>query len=139
MVWLIGRTQTNGAADFATVHELQNRLRLTKWPQPTDSPSTSTDSKRDAKPGWQVSTEPSLPPVAQMKALSTPEFFNRLMQLMVSNPASTEEICDCLLKLLEVRGALKREAKRNATKIAESNFRELPTLPLRVSIGFLPS
>jgi hypothetical protein len=77
MVWLIGRTQTNGAADFATVHELQNRLRLTKWPQPTDSLSSSTD--------------PSLPPVAQMKALSTPEFFNRLMQLMVSNPASTED------------------------------------------------
>jgi len=91
MVWLIGRTQTNSAADFATVHELQNRLRLTKWPQPTDSLSTSTDSKREAKPGWQVSTEPSLPPVAQMKALSTPEFFNRLMQLMVSNPPSTED------------------------------------------------
>ena len=91
MVWLIGRTQTNGAADFATVHELQNRLRLTKWPQPTDSPSTSTDSKRDAQPGWQVSTEPGIPPVAQMKALSTLEFFNRLMQLMVSNPASTED------------------------------------------------
>ena len=91
MVWLIGRTQTNGAADFATVHELQNRLRLTKWPQPTDSPSTSTDSKRDAQSGWQVSTEPSIPPVAQMKALSTLEFFNRLMQLMVSNPASTED------------------------------------------------
>jgi len=91
MVWLIGRTQTNGAADFATVHELQNRLRLTKWPQPTDSLSTSTDSKREAKPGWQVSTEPSLPPVAQMKALSTPEFFNRLMQLMVSNPPTTED------------------------------------------------
>ena len=91
MVWLIGRTQTNGAADFATVHELQNRLRLTKWPQPTDSPSTSTDSKRDAQPSWQVSTEPGIPPVAQMKALSTLEFFNRLMQLMVSNPASTED------------------------------------------------
>ncbi len=91
MVWLIGRTQTNGAADFATVHELQNRLRLTKWPQPTDSPSTSTDSKRDAQSGWQVSTEPGIPPVAQMKALSTLEFFNRLMQLMVSNPPSTED------------------------------------------------
>jgi len=91
MVWLIGRTQTNGAADFATVHELQNRLRLTQWPQPPNSLSASTDSKRDAKPGWQVSPETSLPPVAQMNALSTPEFFNRLMKLMVSNPASPED------------------------------------------------
>ena len=36
------------------------------------------------------------------------------------NPASTEEICDCLLKSLEVRGALRRAAKReqtNKTKI----------------------
>jgi len=91
MVWLIGRTQTNGTADFATVHELQNRLRLSKWPQPPDSLSASTDSKRDAQAGWQVSTEPSLPPVAQMKALNTTEFFNRLMKLMVSNPPSPED------------------------------------------------
>ena len=91
MVWLIGRTQTNGAADFATVHELQNRLRLTKWPMPENPTSANTDSKRDAKPDWQVSLEPSLAPVAQMKALSTPEFFNRLMQLMVSHPASKED------------------------------------------------
>jgi hypothetical protein len=91
MVWLIGRTQTNGTADFVTVHELQNRLRLTKWPQPPDSLSASTDSKRDAQPSWQVSTEPSLTPVAQMKALNTTEFFNRLMKLMVSNPPSPED------------------------------------------------
>jgi len=91
MVWLIGRTQTNGTADFATVHELQNRLRLTKWLQPPDSLSASTDSKRDAQPSWQVSTEPSLTPVAQMKALNTTEFFNRLMKLMVSNPPSPED------------------------------------------------
>jgi hypothetical protein len=91
MVWLIGRTQTNGAADFATVHELQNRLRITKWPLPPDSLSASTNSQRDKQPAWQISHEPSLPPVAQMKALSTPEFFNRLMQLMESNPPSTED------------------------------------------------
>ena len=91
MVWLIGRTQTNGTADFATVHELQNRLRLSKWPQPPDSLSASTDSKRDAQPSWQVSTEPSLTPVAQMKALNTTEFFNRLMKLMVGNPPSPED------------------------------------------------
>ena len=56
------------------------------------------------------------------------------------NPASTEEICDCLLKLLEVRGALKREAKRNATKIAESNFPKLwiltPTASKKLLSGF---
>jgi hypothetical protein len=91
MVWLIGRTQTNGEADFATVHELQNRLRLTKWPQPPNSQSASTDSHRDTQAVWQVSSEPNLPPVAQMRALSTPEFFNRLMQLMVSNPAATAD------------------------------------------------
>lgn len=91
MVWLIGRTQTNGAADFETVHALQNRLRLTKWVTPENTTSANTDSKKDAKPDWQVSLEPSLAPVAQMKALSTPEFFNRLTQLMVSNPASKED------------------------------------------------
>jgi hypothetical protein len=91
MVWLIGRTQTNGAADFETVHALQNRLRLTKWPSPENTTSANTESKRDAKPDWQVSLEPSIAPVAQMKALSTPEFFNRLMQLMVSHPASKED------------------------------------------------
>ena len=91
MVWLIGRTQTNGAADFETVHALQNRLRLTKWPSPENTTSANTESKRDAKPDWQVSLEPSIAPVAQMKALSTPEFFNRLMHLMVSHPASKED------------------------------------------------
>ena len=91
MVWLIGRTQTKGASDFATAHELQNRLSLTKWPQSPNAPSASTDSNQDAKPAWQASLEPSLPPVAQMKALSTPEFFNRLMQLMASNPPLPED------------------------------------------------
>ncbi|WP_334825850.1 hypothetical protein [Nostoc sp.] len=28
------------------------------------------------------------------------------------NPADKEEICDCLLKLLQVRGALQRQANR---------------------------
>jgi hypothetical protein len=91
MVWLIGRTQTNGTADFATVHELQNRLRLTKWDPNSGTASVGSDSKKLAISAWQASTEPALPPVAQMKAMSTPEFFNRLMQLMVSNPPAPED------------------------------------------------
>ena len=86
MVWLIGRTQTNSTADYAVVHDLQNRLRLTKWDAHNGSASAGTDSKKMASPAWQASTEPAVPPLAQMSALSTLEFFNRLMQLMVSNP-----------------------------------------------------
>ena len=41
------------------------------------------------------------------------------------NPASTDEICDCILKLLEVKALLRREAKANKTKLEDS---EIPKL-----------
>ncbi len=91
MVWLIGRTQTNGAADFETVHKLQDRLRLSKWVADSNLSSPSTGSQKLAIPVWQVSSEPAIPPVAQMKALSTSAFFNQLMQLMVNNPPVAED------------------------------------------------
>jgi hypothetical protein len=47
------------------------------------------------------------------KLAATPAIFEPFR-----NPASKEEICDCLLKSLEVRGALQREAKRNKNPIA---------------------
>jgi len=56
------------------------------------------------------------------------------------NPASKEEICDCLYKLLQVRGAFKREAKRNETKIIENNLPKLwiltPTASKNLLSGF---
>lgn len=33
------------------------------------------------------------------------------------NPAYSDEICDCILKLLEVKAFLRREAKANKTKL----------------------
>ena len=91
MVWLIGRTQTNGTADFATVHELQNRLSLTKWQQLSDKLPARTDLQKLEPSNWQANPKPASPPVAQMKALSTPDFVNRLMQLMVNNPPASED------------------------------------------------
>ncbi len=56
------------------------------------------------------------------------------------NAASQEEICDCLLKLLEVRGELQREAKRNKTSIPQSAIPKLwiltPTASATVLSGF---
>jgi hypothetical protein len=80
MVWLIGRTQTNGPADFERVHRLQDRLKLYRLGGPSNTPST-----------WQASVQKSAPPVVQMKEMSMREFYERLMQLMVENPAKAED------------------------------------------------
>jgi hypothetical protein len=41
------------------------------------------------------------------------------------NPATKEEITDCLLKLLEVRNAIQREANRNKTNISAAEIPQL--------------
>ncbi|MDZ8026042.1 MAG: DUF4351 domain-containing protein [Nostoc sp. DedQUE11] len=56
------------------------------------------------------------------------------------NAASKEEICDCLLKLLEVRGTLQRQANRNKTPIPELELPKLwiltPTASTALLSGF---
>ncbi len=56
------------------------------------------------------------------------------------NPASQDEICDCLLKLLELRGELHREAKRNKTSVPDSALPKLwiltPTASATILSGF---
>jgi hypothetical protein len=49
------------------------------------------------------------------------------------NPASNDEICDCLQKLLEVRTKLRREAKTNKTKLQESQIPKLWVLTPTIS------
>ncbi|MBN3959998.1 DUF4351 domain-containing protein [Nostoc sp. NMS8] len=72
-----------------------------------------------------------------VKFAATPAIFE---PLRVRNPASEEEICDCLLKLLEVRGALQREANRNKISIKELEIPKLwilsPTVSVRILSGF---
>ncbi|MBN3895248.1 MAG: DUF4351 domain-containing protein [Nostoc sp. NOS(2021)] len=49
------------------------------------------------------------------------------------NPASTDEICDCILKLLEIKALVRREAKANKTKLQESEIPKLWVLTPTVS------
>ncbi|MBD2449071.1 DUF4351 domain-containing protein [Nostoc sp. FACHB-152] len=49
------------------------------------------------------------------------------------NPASTDEICDCILKLLEVKASLRREAKANKTKLQDSEIPKLWVLTPTIS------
>ena len=83
MVWLIGRTQTNGAADYASVHRLQDALSLRRLavdgapPSPPPSPAT---------PGLAAT-----PPAQQMREMGTLAFFTRLAALMVDNPPAAAD------------------------------------------------
>ncbi|MEH2313659.1 MAG: DUF4351 domain-containing protein [Nostoc sp.] len=49
------------------------------------------------------------------------------------NPASTDEICDCILKLLEIKALLRREAKANKTKLQDSEITKLWVLTPTIS------
>jgi hypothetical protein len=69
------------------------------------------------------------------KLATTPAIFEPFR-----NPASTEEICDCLLKSLEVRSALRRAAKREQTSKAKIEIPKLwiltPTASRNIISGF---
>ena len=69
------------------------------------------------------------------KLATTPAIFEPFR-----NPAGTEEICDCLLKSLEVRGALRRAAKREQTTSAKIEIPKLwiltPTASRNIISGF---
>jgi hypothetical protein len=75
IVWLIGRTQTNGVADYPLVHRLQDGLTLRRLVEPS-APAAA----------WQPSAQPARPPLQQMQDMSTEDFFIRLAALMVDNP-----------------------------------------------------
>ncbi|MEH2391038.1 MAG: DUF4351 domain-containing protein [Nostoc sp.] len=49
------------------------------------------------------------------------------------NPASNDEICDCILKLLEVKAFLRRESKANKIKLQDSEIPKLWVLTPTIS------
>jgi hypothetical protein len=80
MVWLIGRTQTNGKRDYESVQRFQDGLSLmplSAWGrEPAQLPEAPVD------PGVDVET----PPPDQVEAMDARAFFGRLAKLMVDNP-----------------------------------------------------
>lgn len=78
MVWVLGRTQTNGPADYPAVRKIQAGYKLTPlsaWGKPYTAPAgvVNPNQNMDA-------------PIKQLQAMNTTEFFNTLAQLMVKNP-----------------------------------------------------
>ena len=79
-VWIIGRTQTNGPADYAAVNALQEEYKLTPlsaFGKSYTPPPGIVDPAVDMKRG----------PVDQVAAMDAPTFFKTLARLMACDPA----------------------------------------------------
>jgi len=78
-VWIIGRTQTNGAQDYEAVHKIQNGYKITLLSDWGKSPRM-IEQKID--PAVDTRTEP----VRQVNEMSADEYFNYGAELMKLNP-----------------------------------------------------
>lgn len=80
MIWLIGRTQTNGKADYAAVNKLQDEYNLTplnSW-EIADAPP--------AKPADNLPVDTMTSPVDQVARMDARAFFGRFTELLRGNP-----------------------------------------------------
>ena len=77
--WLIGRTQTNGKADYDAVHKFQNgwiTTPLSRWGKPPLPPGG------EINPDWDMKT----PPVDQIEKLGPAAYFSLFTELTKLNP-----------------------------------------------------
>ena len=84
MVWLVGRTQTNGSADYPLVHAEQDQYKLRSladW-QAGKTPTAQV---------WQASGEKPPVPLYQLRAMSAQQFFSHLQALLANNPPSASD------------------------------------------------
>jgi len=84
MAWILGRTQTNGPADYPAVHAIQDGYKLTPL---------SSFGKRYVAPQGKVDPDVDMktPPVEQLQKMSAETFFDRLATLLKANPAPASE------------------------------------------------
>jgi hypothetical protein len=79
-VWIIGRTQTNGEADYKAVHKVQDGFKLTPLSQ----------WGKDYTPSGNAHVDPSVdnktPPLLQVNSLDGVAMLTRLADLMVKYP-----------------------------------------------------
>ena len=78
--WIIGRTQTNGAADYKNVHQIQDGYKLTplsQWGTPYTPPAKSPLNST-----WDMKT----PPPVQIANMSAETYFELFATLLKDNP-----------------------------------------------------
>lgn len=99
MVWIIGRTQTNGPKDYPAVHALQARYSLTplsSFGKPYTPPAGVVDPAVDM----------TLAPIDAVTKMSTAEYLDAMATLLAQNPppAADAPVVEKLAKLGVVAG-----------------------------------
>lgn len=79
-VWVIGRTQTNGVADYANVHKVQDAMKLR--PLSARNKSNYVPPKGKVDPGIDMKAAP--PDVVDK--MDAPTYFGRFAELLKDNP-----------------------------------------------------
>ena len=115
MVWLIGRTQTNGKADAAAVAKIQDQYRLTPLSQWRKPGAKSAHAPTTPQAGADVKT----PPVEQVAKMSAQAFFSRFAALLAANPPAKEDaaVVEKMKKLGIVAGQPFDASKLDATAV----------------------
>jgi hypothetical protein len=84
-VWILGRTQTNGPADYAAVNKVQDGYKLTPLSQ----------WGKDYTPPTNVPTDPNVdnetPPLVQVNKLDGVSMLSRLADLMAQHPPHSND------------------------------------------------
>ncbi len=85
MVWLLGRTQTNGPGDYENVHAIQHGYVLMPL-------SLYPDGPRATKPGTPRRAAPAaLTPPMLVERLTAVEFFTTFAELLAANPPHQDD------------------------------------------------
>jgi hypothetical protein len=89
-VWLLGRTQTNGVADYGEVHAIQNGYALVPLSQyPDASPFAPAPTPPTA--GSTFGTDRNEPPPMQVERMAAREFFQTVAKLLEANPPHPQD------------------------------------------------
>jgi hypothetical protein len=83
LVWILGRTQTNGPGDYGAVHEVQRGYKLVPLSAFGKAPGTAP--KAATVPLVDPTFDAKTPPIEKLKAMSAATYFDTLARLMGSN------------------------------------------------------
>lgn len=118
-VWIIGRTKTDGPADYDAVHKIQDGYIVTplsRWGQTPEEPAQEIDRSVDVK----------TPPKTQVDTMAAADYFAYAAELLKENPPqpTDQPILAQLQRLGFERG--KSFTLANAEPIARAAFEAAP-------------